>query len=112
MPTIEEIKAAAEVLDALFEEDAELEITTYGSTYFAQTSRQLRELASMRAPKPRKVFVDEWRDDDSMDVIVYIERHDGQFVGVYVGECWDGVTLNKSLRPDTPSGEQVWGNAK
>lgn len=108
MPTVDEIKAAAEVLDALFDEDAEREIA-YGSTYFGYTAKQLRELAEKREPKARKIFVDEWSGDDSKDVIVYIERHDGQFVGVYVGESWGGVSVTESLRPDTPIGQQVWG---
>lgn len=46
MPTIDEIKAAAEVLDALFDEDAEREIA-YESTYFGYTAKQLRELAEL-----------------------------------------------------------------
>lgn len=109
MPTVDEIKAAAEVLDALHDEKAFRELSDPYMT-FNLTSKQLRELANNRAPKARKIFVDEYFGDDSKDVVVYIERHDGQFVGVYVGECWGGgVTLNRSLRPDTPSGKQVWG---
>lgn len=108
MPTVDEIKSAAEVLDALFDEGAEGEIAGL-ATSFVTTSLQLRELAEKRAPKARKIFVDEWSGDDSKDVIVYIERHDGQFVGVYVGESWGGVSVTESLRPDTPIGQQVWG---
>lgn len=111
MPTIDEIKAAAEVLDALVDEDAGREIA-YGTTYFGHTAKQLRELSDKRAPKSRKIFVEEWSNDDSKDVIVYIERHDGQFVGAYVGEAWDGVTVNESLRADIPTGQQVWGPTK
>lgn len=107
MPTIDEIKAAAEVLDALFDEDAEREIA-YESTYFGYTAKQLRELAEKRAVKSRKVFIDEYKDG-SNDVIVYIERHDGQFVGAYVGEAWGGVAVHESLRASIPVGQQVWG---
>ncbi|WP_100460558.1 hypothetical protein [Mycobacteroides abscessus] len=110
MPTIDEIKAAAEVLDALFDEDAGNEIA-YGTTYFGHTAKQLRELSDKRAVKSRKVFIDEYQDG-SNDVIVYIERHDGQFVGAYVGEAWDGVAVHESLRASIPVGQQVWGPTK
>lgn len=108
MPTVDEIKAAAEVLAALHDERAFREIPDYYTT-FDLTSKQLRELANIRAPKSRKIFVQEWSNDDSKDVIVYIERHDGRFVGAYVGEAWGGVTVNESMRADMPTGEQVWG---
>ena len=107
MPSIEEIRDAAEVLRELYDEGAGAELEDY-PTYFKGTALHLERLAELRIPKPKqhKVFVREGLDGP----IVYVERHDGFFAGVYVSELIaDGVDINESLAPEVVRGELVWG---
>lgn len=95
MPTIEEILDAAEVLEELRDKDHVVmnELKDEYSVTFSGTARQLRKIAELRTPKPfmPKVYI----SYDPDDTVVSVEKSDGGYVRVYVGENYlgDGGSL-------------------
>ncbi|SHS98880.1 Uncharacterised protein [Mycobacteroides abscessus subsp. abscessus] len=108
MPTVEQIDAAAEILETLSYDGSWREAGTCEDTYFLSTADQLRRIADGRKPKAPKVFVSE---DHGRDLTVYIEKPNGKYVGVYLIESRDsGYAVNNDL--PFSYGEQVWGPTK
>lgn len=108
MPTVEQIDAAAEILETLSYDDSWHEVVSSEATFFRLTAGQLRRIADGRKPKAPKVFVSE---DHGRDLTVYIEKPNGKYVGVYLIEARDsGYAVNNDL--PFSYGEQVWGPTK
>lgn len=105
MPTIDEIKAAAEILETFGHDGSWREVGAREDTYFLRTADQLRRIADGRKPKVPKVFVSEYC---GRDLAVYIEKPNGKYVGVYLIEARDGGYAVNSDLP-VSYGEQVWG---
>ncbi len=84
--SVEQVKDAADVVDALCGEEAWREIPHEG-THWLGAARQLRKLAEARTPKPWKPKV--YVEYDEQDTAVYVEKTDGKFVSVYIGSAYD-----------------------
>lgn len=110
--TVEEIEQAADVLERLYDEQAFNEGPLMGEeTHFGTTEIQLRELSKHRKPKPwkPKVYVNHVEYDTS----IYIEKPDGVYVGVYVGDVYrdspDQCSVNRALSNFEPYGDLIYG---
>lgn len=107
MPPIEEIEAAANVLEALFNERAYEEIPDE-ATAFLRASDQLRLIAKRRKATPPKVIV---RETD-IEYNVYVERGDGAYLVVDVSKRGVSIDVRSHIYPGShvfSQGTQVWG---